>query len=52
MYSEVFWLYLLTRLDAINGLLVVGSILGIIALIVGIMLSFDEYTEKQSKQIL
>jgi len=52
MYSEVFWLYLLTRLDAINGILVMGSILGLIALTLGFIFSFDEYTDKTGNKLL
>lgn len=52
MYNEVFWLYLLTRLDAINGVLVVSSIIGSITLGLGIVFSFDEYSQKFSQKIL
>ena len=52
MYSEVFWLYLLTRLDAINAILVFLSVSGIVALSLGIIFSFDDYSDGVSKKLL
>ena len=52
MYSEVFWLYLLTRLDAINTILVMGSILGLMVLSLGFAFSFDEYSAKTGNRLL
>lgn len=52
MYSEVFWLYLLTRLDVINTILVIGSIFGIFALSLGFIFLFDDYTNKTGNKLL
>lgn len=51
MGNEVFWLYLLTRLDVINGILIMGSIFGLIALSLGVMFSFDG-NDDVSKKLL
>jgi hypothetical protein len=50
MTNEVFWLYLLTRLDAINFILILGSILGSIAIFIGAMISFDDAFDKETSE--
>lgn len=55
MYSEVFWLYLLTRLDGINTIMAVGSIIGLIVLTLGFtfsLFSFDEGSVETGNRLL
>ena len=52
MISEVFWLYLLTRLDVINTVGFVIALLSGMSYVMGTIFSFDAYDDKIPKMLL
>lgn len=54
MTEEVFWLYLLTRLDVINGVGFVVALLSGMAYVMGIILSYDDMNtdDRPTKMLL